>query len=551
MAADVRRVATVLSTDSEEQRSFFQSRLQLFTGYLCLISGVFYVVDMVFSIPALGAAVIVLWTPKLLHLIATVLAGALWLVLRQRTVSDGQLRSLDVGATILLSTCYALMALAALDAGRLGELMTLDPWRAATDPLMACSYVVLLRALVIPSRARRTIWITALAMLPIVVVGPYVLSHHMSGLELRFASLDLAMWSVAATTVAGISSRVIFGLRSKVAQVRRLGQYTLEQKIGEGGMGEVYRASPAMLRRPTAIKLLPPDRMGEASLRRFEREVQLTASLTHPNTVAVFDYGRTPDGIFYYAMEYFDGVNLDELVAHDGPQPPGRVIHLLVQVCGSLAEAHGVGLIHRDIKPANILLVERGGIPDVVKVVDFGLAKHVDPIDSEVTATVTTTNIIRGTPLYLSPEAIKNDPDLDARSDLYALGAVGYFLLTGQPVFQSDSVVEVLSHHLNTEPVPPSQRAPRPLPPGLDALILMCLAKDPNDRPADARALQAALIGCPCEPPWSSNDAEAWWKDYRATPPDQQQPAPDANGRLSTVMIDITDRVAREPSRPE
>ncbi len=300
MAADVRRVATVLSTDSEEQRSFFQSRLQLFTGYLCLISGVFYVVDMVFSIPALGAAVIVLWTPKLLHLIATVLAGALWLVLRQRTVSDGQLRSLDVGATILLSTCYALMALAALDAGRLGELMTLDPWRAATDPLMACSYVVLLRALVIPSRARRTIWITALAMLPIVVVGPYVLSHHMSGLELRFASLDLAMWSVAATTVAGISlnvtktaavvidsgpqntvrfgagplrfgsqvvarridvfgpfravmagrigtwvardchirvsSRVIFGLRSKVAQVRRLGQYTLEQKIGEGGM---------------------------------------------------------------------------------------------------------------------------------------------------------------------------------------------------------------------------------------------------------------------------------------------------------------------------
>ena len=458
-----------------------------------------------------------------------------------------QLRRFDTGATIVLSTCYGLMALAAVDAERLAHLMSLDPWRAATDPLMACAYVVLLRALVIPSHTDRTIWISALSMLPITGVGPYVLMRsNMSGLELRFASLDLAMWSAAAVAVAPITSRVIFGLRTEVARIRRLGQYTLEQKIGEGGMGIVYRASPAMLRRPTAIKLLPPDKMGEANLRQFEREVQLTAGLTHPNTVAVFDYGRTPDGIFYYAMEYFDGLNLDQLVAEDGPQPPGRVIHMLEQVCGSLAEAHGVGLIHRDIKPANILLVERGGVPDVVKVVDFGLVTRVGPLDSNATATVETANIIRGTPLYLSPEAIRNQPNLDARSDLYAVGAVGYFLMTGRPVFQADSVVEVLSHHLNTRPVPPSQYTPWQPHADLEELILQCLAKNPADRPSDARTLQRALADCTCDPPWRMDEAAAWWGAYHARQSKTQRATPAAARQPATMTVDIGDRLRHD-----
>ena len=541
-------IPIALGTGTEEERGFFQSRLRLFTGYLFLISGSFYVIDMAFSAPALGATLILFWTPKLLHLAATLMAGAFWLVLRRRQFLIAHLRALDAGSTILLSTCYGLMALAALDAERLAHLMSLDPWRAATDPLMACTYVVLLRALVIPSRTARTLWISTLAMLPIVGAGPYVLMRsNMGGLDLRFASLDLALWSGAAVTVAGISSHVIFGLRTEVARIRRLGQYTLEEKIGEGGMGIVYRASPAMLRRPTAIKLLPPDKMGGASLRQFEREVQLTAGLTHPNTVAVFDYGRTPDGIFYYAMEYFDGLNLDQLVAEDGPQPPGRIIHLLEQVCGSLAEAHGVGLIHRDIKPANILLVERGGVPDVVKVVDFGLATRIGPLDSDATATVATANIIRGTPLYLSPEAIRNAPNLDARSDLYAVGAVGYFLMTGRPVFQADSVVEILSHHLNTRPEPPQQTQWTPHA-GLEQLILQCLEKDPADRPSDARTLQRALVGCPCDPPWGTDDAVAWWAAYHARQSKTPRPTSAGATQPATMTVDIGDRVTHEPS---
>ena len=199
-------------------------------------------------------------------------------------------------------------------------------------------------------------------------------------------------------------------------------------------MGIVYRAHHALLRRPTAVKLLPAGRAGESNLSRFEREVQLTSSLTHPNTVAIYDYGHTPDGIFYYAMEYLDGMDLEELVELDGAQDPARVVHVLRQVCGALAEAHGVGLVHRDIKPANILLCERGGIPDTAKVVDFGLVKQLST--SGVGPGVSTVNNIMGTPLYLSPEAITSPEKVDARSDLYALGAVAYYLVTGKAVFE-------------------------------------------------------------------------------------------------------------------
>jgi serine/threonine protein kinase len=271
-----------------------------------------------------------------------------------------------------------------------------------------------------------------------------------------------------------------------------------------------------MLRRPTAIKLLPPERAGEVNLQRFEREVQMTARLSHPNTVAIYDYGRTPDGVFYYAMEYLEGINLEDLVRQYGPQPPGRVRHILEQVSSALVEAHGIGLLHRDIKPANIILTERGGVPDVAKVVDFGLVKRFERDQPDIT--MSAANVLTGTPLYIPPEAITMPDVADPRSDLYAVGAVGYFLLTGHPVFDAASVVEVFAHHLHTEPVPPSRRAGRAVPPDFERVIMRCLRKAPDERPPDARALVNELRACSLASAWSADEAVRWWDSFRRAP---------------------------------
>jgi serine/threonine-protein kinase len=272
-------------------------------------------------------------------------------------------------------------------------------------------------------------------------------------------------------------------------------------------MGVVYRASHAMLRRPTAIKLLSPERTGTDALNRFEREVRRTAMLTHPNTVTVFDYGRTTDGVFYCAMELLDGATLEEIVDVDGRQPEERVIHLLDQAAGSLAEAHDAGLIHRDVKPSNIMVVDRAGIPDLVKVLDFGLVKDVGVKASGEASTetaLTMADSITGTPLYMAPEAVSAPESVDARTDIYALGAVGYYLLTGAHVFGGRSVLEVVAHHLHSEPVPPSTRVGVAVSAELEAVILACLAKRPADRPASARALRERLAACAAAGRWTS-----------------------------------------------
>jgi eukaryotic-like serine/threonine-protein kinase len=321
------------------------------------------------------------------------------------------------------------------------------------------------------------------------------------GVSLAAAVLMFAFMSVA--------ERHRIEAQHAVLAAKKLGQYSLEEKLGSGGMGTVYRARHALLRRPTAVKLLNVDKVSDTAIARFEREVQLTSQLNHPNTIAIYDFGRTPEGIFFYAMEYLDGISLEDLVAWYGPQPEGRVISILQQVCGSLAEAHGIGLIHRDIKPANIILNQRGGQYDVVKVLDFGLVKSLKDDDRD--AALTAEGALAGTPLYLAPEAIERPDTVDARGDIYAIGAVGYYLLTGTPLFRGATIMEICFHHLKTQPDPPSKRLGRPVTTQLEALILKCLAKSPHERPQSASELADELAGCEAASDWSREEAQAWW----------------------------------------
>jgi serine/threonine-protein kinase len=358
-------------------------------------------------------------------------------------------------------------------------------------------------------------------------------------------AVDAGIWWALATGMCTVVSGIIYGLRREVRQAMQLGQYRLETTLGAGGMGIVYRAHHALLKRPTAIKLLPPEKAGSAALARFEREVQLTARLTHPNTITVFDYGHTPDGVFYYAMELLEGATVDEIVGCDGAQPAGRVIHVLAAVAGALEEAHGIGLIHRDIKPANIMLCRQGGREDVPKVLDFGLVKDVAAEDD---ATLTRDGDITGTPLYMAPEALTSPGNIDARSDIYAVGAVGYYLVTGQHVFTGRTLMEVCGHHLHTKPAPPSERLEAPLPEDLEALMLQCLEKDPGRRPQTASELAGRLRACGNADAWTSVEARRWWKAHG---PELQRGAAEhaPPEKARALEVDLKRSLTRLPTR--
>lgn len=291
----------------------------------------------------------------------------------------------------------------------------------------------------------------------------------------------------------------------------KLGPYTLEQKIGQGGMGAVYRARHDRLPRPVAVKLLRTRVAGDESLEMFEREVQQTSRLTHPSTVQIYDFGIARNNVYYYVMEYIDGLTLDDLVQRYGPLPPGRIMYVLAQVAHALAEAHELGLVHRDIKPANILLCDRGGVVDFPKLVDFGLVADlqapINPLDSRP-------RVLLGTPMYMAPEALAESHRVDARTDLYALGAVAYYLATGFDVFDDPRDVEQLVQlQMEHMPVSPSRRLGRKLPRDFEHLLMQCLAKSPRDRPQSALLLRAALLDCLDARSWSMRDAEGWWSE--------------------------------------
>jgi serine/threonine-protein kinase len=424
---------------------------------------------------------------------------ATWLICRRGRVRLSMLRVIDAGFPIAACLTTALPSI--VWPGR----MPGQEWQT----ILVMANILFTRAVFIPSPPRRTLLIGVAAALPVGTASLIFDRSAAATTGMPILSINALLWSLCAIAITTLGSAVIYGLQEKIRAVQQLGQYTLGAKLGEGGMGIVYRAHHALLRRPTAVKLLPPQKAGEHAIRRFEREVQLTAQLSHPNTVAIYDYGRTPDGIFYYAMEYLDGTNLQTLVKEFGPQPPARVVHILRQVAGALREAHESGLVHRDVKPANIILCQRGGLYDVAKVVDFGLVRD---LGGNRRTSMSDLNLVAGTPLYLAPEAITHPDEVDARSDLYALGAVGYFLLTGVNVFEGATLIEVCSHHLHTLPVPPSQRVSQTFPPTLEALIMGCLEKDKTRRPPTAKAFAERLAETEGAGEWSERDAEESWR---------------------------------------
>jgi len=358
-----------------------------------------------------------------------------------------------------------------------------------------------------------------------------------------FQILVLLILLATVTGIVAVHLGTTWRRRFDEAQLRarQLGQYTLLAKIGEGAMGSVYRARHALLRRETAVKLLLPDRADDDLIRQFEHEVQLTCRLTHPNTIQVFDYGHTADGIFYYAMELLEGLTLQDLVDRHGPLPESRAIHLLRQAAESLQEAHGIGLIHRDIKPGNLFLCERGGLPDTLKVLDFGLVQEATAhpgVTSRADRGGKATSRFLGTPLYMAPETIRQPGHGDIASDLYALSAVAFVLVTGRPLFPATSVDEVWRHHLETRAPKPSESGATDISPEFEQLILEGLSKDPARRPADMAVFLERLAWSPKAGAWTPERRRAWWDEVR---PGKSAGEPRVSRRTeATIRIDLS-----------
>ncbi|MBW2547915.1 MAG: serine/threonine protein kinase [Deltaproteobacteria bacterium] len=529
-------------SESEDDRAFLQRRVALFSrviGGSYLLFWIYRLITLLLFAPQEALAHPSFWW----HLAAAGFFLLPWLLCRGRERSARFISLTEITALSLGVLATSVMAIYIPMEERPDFIM-----------LLALTNVILARSIFVPCTGRRTLMLgiifgtVLLSCVYVVALGlnlekwstlhPELSQMTTAGAALGI-TMEIAVWWVLTTALATGTSFVIYGLRRRVRDAEQLGQYRLEEKIGEGGMGAVYRARHAFLRRPTAVKLLPPEKAGADNLRRFEQEVQLTASLTHPNTITIFDYGHTSDGIFYYAMEYVDGLILSDLVARSGPQDPGRVIDLMRQTASALVEAHGIGLVHRDVKPSNImvhLLHPHGGAGDCVKVLDFGLVKEVR---QEGGIDLTNEANVSGTPQYMAPEAITTPNSVDARADLYALGAVAYYLLTGTHLFTGQSIVEVCSHHLHSTPEPLSSRLGKPIAPDLEQLVLSCLEKDPSDRPQSAFELEQRLSQCANGSPWTSDDARRWWAAYG-------EPSPSISHRdderVLTIDLQLTSR---------
>jgi eukaryotic-like serine/threonine-protein kinase len=494
---------------TEETQDLLRNRLRisaliLFAGYLCLfLRDLFALANYTTRAD---------WVQFCAHVLITLLMGGIGLGLCRRcAVSLHRLRIAELlifgGSALFFVISQYTVCDHCAEMGHIPRMM--PPWL-----LLMFTY-----ALFVPNPWRRAaVAIGAMAAAPVMLA--LYLSLTNPGFHAVIKSspeiygnfvLGMGMFMALGFFAATFGVHTIGSLRYEVHQAKQLGQYRLKEQLGSGGMGEVFLAEHQLLKRPCAIKIIHPEKAGDARvLARFEREVRATAKLSHWNTVEIFDYGRSNDGTFYYVMEYLPGLTLAQIVARHGPMPADRVVHLITQTCDALAEAHANGLIHRDIKPANIFAAYRGGVHDVAKLLDFGLVK---PLTNGRSVSLTQEGAITGSPLFMSPEQVTGEIGPDPRSDIYSLGTVIYFTLTGQPPFRGEKPLQVMIAHAHDDVLPPTQIRPE-IPEDLELVVLRCLAKRPEDRYQTAAQLRDALADCDVAGRWTAASADHWWREF-------------------------------------
>jgi len=418
---------------------------------------------------------------------------------------------LTLGLVFEVAASFGIAAAQFLDASRYA---VAPPWAGLSwVAVWMSSFTV-----IIPSPPRRALAAALASAASVPLMVGFAMAMNLTSLRIsafRFFIL-LVLPYLLVVLIAYIGARVVYNLGAELNRARELGSYQLGERLGEGGMGEVWRAKHRFLARPAAIKLMRPEMLGGSSVERqslslrFEREAQATASMRSPHTIELYDFGVADDGAFYYVMEFLDGFDLQALIDRFGPVPPERAVHLLTQVCHSLAEAHAEGLIHRDVKPANVYVCRHGREVDFVKVLDFGLVKSQNgTFGSDVM--LSGDHSVGGTPSFMPPEQVLGDRPLDGRSDIYAVGCLAYWLVTGRLVFTGRTPMEIMLQHTQAKPVPPSQRTELQLSKAFDELIMSCLAKNPDDRPPTAEVLAARLTTVETMNAWTSEHARNWW----------------------------------------
>lgn len=491
------------TSPGNDDTTYLRHRLRMFVQVMLAVDLLAYVSD--FAMPHLVADLEPTTYPTttlIVRLISTGIVVGGWLLTRFTRPPRGVLIGLETAVTLGLTLVYVHVAL-----------VQVDDTVADFAPAFTMFGIILLlgvRAALVPSPVLRTVLIGAASMGLLFVFA----RDRIGALDPRIFD-GLVFIAGAYVLATAVTSHVIYGLRREVRAARRLGQYTLEETIGEGGMGTVHRARHALLKRQAAIKLIRNASKDPLARARFEREADATASLRSPHTVELYDFGVSTEGDFYTVMELLEGIDLETAVARFGPMPAARVVFLLRQACESLEEAHAAGLVHRDVKPANLVLCRYGLRHDFLKVLDFGLVTlGTHRLDAKSTAD----GAIAGTPAYLPPEVALGATDVDGRADLYALGCVAFWLLTAHVVFERDNVTATVLAHVNDRPDAPSLRSELEIPSALDAVVLACLEKDPDRRPASAGELSERLAAAVDTSAWTQERAAAWWDLHRPQP---------------------------------